>query len=175
MELSAALKARLREVPDFPTSGVMFYDITPVLQDAELFAKLVEALADAFRGEHAQKVVGIDARGFLLAAPVAYLLNVGLAIVRKKGKLPSEIIREHHELEYGRSSLEMHTDAIRAGERVVIIDDVFATGGTAHAAVRLVESLGGTVVGLGFLLELKKFNGRKKFSGAYTIFSLLIQ
>ena len=173
MELRAALISKLREIPDFPTPGVMFYDITPVLQDAGLFSDSIDAMADAFRAEHVQKVVGIDARGFLLAGPVAYLLKSGLAIVRKKGKLPSEIIREHHELEYGRSSLEMHTDAIQKGERVVIVDDVLATGGTARAALRLVENLGGVVVGLGFLLELEKFDGRKKLAGGHTIFSLL--
>lgn len=142
----------------------MFYDITPLLEDPAAFKLAVDGLADAFGNEKIDKVVGIDARGFLVAAPVAYALGAGLAVVRKKGKLPYEIIREYHELEYGHSVLEMHVDAIKPGEKVVLIDDVLATGGTAEAAARLIKKLDGNLVGMGFLIELVAFPGRQKLA-----------
>src|SRR3989344_2194127 len=135
--------SKIRKVLNFPTPGIKFYDITPFLEDEKMFRKAVENISSAFKKKRIDKVVGIDARGFLLAAPVAYVLHAGLVIVRKKGKLPHTIIREHHLLEYGKASLEIHTDAIKKGERVLIVDDVLATGGTAGAAARLVEKLGG--------------------------------
>lgn len=165
MDPNIDFKSKLREIPDFPTPGVTFYDITPLLEEADTFRRVIDAIAGFFKDQRVDKVVGIDARGFLIASPVAYILGAGLVIVRKRGKLPHQIVREYHELEYGRASLEIHTDAIKKGERIVIIDDVLATGGTAGAAIRLVEKLGGNIVGLGFLLEIKKFDTRKKFSG----------
>ncbi len=165
------LRAKIREIENFPTPGVNFKDITPLLEDGALFREAVDELADFFAGEQAKKVVGIDARGFLLASPVAYLLKTGLVIVRKKGKLPYETILREHDLEYGHGSLEIHTDAIKRGERVLIVDDVLATGGTAGAAAKLVEDLGGIVVGIGFLLELP-LGGRERLS-QYTIKSLI--
>lgn len=173
MEQYAELKAKLRLVNDFPTPGVEFYDITPLFEDTAAFRKAIDGIAAFYKTEKIDKVVGIDARGFLVASPVAYVLGAGLALVRKKGKLPSEIIREHHELEYGKSALEIHVDAIKKGERVVIVDDVLATGGTAGAALRLVENLGGIVVGLDFLVEITKFEGRKRFPG-HIIHSLVV-
>lgn len=165
MERYAELKAKLRLVKDFPTPGVEFYDITPLFEDVTAFRKAVDTIAGFYKGEKVDKVVGIDARGFLVASPVAYVLGAGLALVRKKGKLPYEIIREHHELEYGKSALEIHVDAIKKGERVIIVDDVLATGGTAGAALRLVQNLGGNIIGLDFLVEIEKFDGRKRFPG----------
>ncbi len=166
------LKSKIREVSDFPMPGVNFKDITPLLGDAKAFRDVVDGLVDAFKGERLDRVVGIDARGFLLAAPVAYLLNIGFVMVRKKGKLPYDILREYHELEYGKAAMEIHTDSIAKGERVAIIDDVLATGGTALAAIRLVESLKAEVVGLGFLVEIAGFPGRERLKN-YSIHSLI--
>lgn len=166
------LKEKIREIKDFPTPGVSFKDITPLLEDRAAFRLAIDGLHDFFRGLRVDKVVGIDARGFLLASPVAYLLGAGMVIVRKKGKLPYETIVREHDLEYGNGSLEIHTDAIKKGERVAVIDDVLATGGTAEAAVQLVEELGGVLAGLGFLIELP-LGGRKRLSG-YDIRSLII-
>lgn len=166
-------QSKLRKISDFPRPGVIFYDITPLLEDPGMFRKAIDGVTGFFKDQKIDKVVGIDARGFLLASPAAYLLQAGLVIVRKKGKLPYEIIREYHELEYGRASLEVHTDSIRKGENVVIIDDVLATGGTLGAAVKLVEKLEGNIVGIGFLLEIAEFGGRKKFPG-HNIQSLII-
>lgn len=158
------LALKLRHVPDFPKKGVLFYDITPLLEDADALKRASDDLASAFRNDKIDKVVGIDARGFLLASPVAYILGAGLVLVRKKGKLPHDTIREYHELEYGTSALEMHTDAIRDGERIAVIDDVLATGGTADATIRLVTKLGGIVVGLGFLAEITNLKGRERLA-----------
>ena len=163
-------KEKIREISDFPTSGISFKDITPLLEDAKLFKESIDAFVEYYKDKKISKVIGVDARGFLLAAPIAYAMGAGLVIVRKKGKLPHEILREFHELEYGRTAMEIHADAIQEGERVIIIDDVLATGGTAGAAVRLVESLKGNIVGLGFLLELTEFPGREKL-GKYDIYS----
>ncbi|KKU20537.1 adenine phosphoribosyltransferase [Candidatus Azambacteria bacterium RIFCSPHIGHO2_01_46_10] len=167
------LKQKIREILDFPTPGIKFKDITPLLEDPESFKEAIDGLVDFFRDIKIDKVVGIDARGFLLASAVAYLLNAGMVIVRKKGKLPHQTIVREHDLEYGRGTLEIHVDAIKKGERVLVIDDVLATGGTADAAVKLVEHLGGDVVGLGFLLELSYFPGREKLKN-YNINSLII-
>ncbi len=166
------LKTKIREVQNFPTPGIHFKDITPILEDRETFREIVENLALAFSDEKIDKVVGIDARGFLLASAVAYLLKAGMVIVRKKGKLPWQKILREHDLEYGKGSLEMHIDSIKKGERVLIIDDVLATGGTAEAAVKLAEELGGEIVGLGFLLEIP-LGGREKLQ-KYQIKSLVI-
>lgn len=156
---------------DFPTPGIRFKDITPLLEDNKAFREAIDGLAAAFRNKKIDKVVGIDARGFLLASAVAYVLGAGMVIVRKKGKLPYETILREHDLEYGRGALEIHVDAIKNGERILIVDDVLATGGTAEAAVHLVEHLGGSIIGLGFLLELP-LGGRKRLE-KYSIYSLI--
>jgi adenine phosphoribosyltransferase len=165
-------KSKIREIENFPIPGVNFRDITPLLGDSEVFQKLIDGLADYFKDKEVKKIVGIDARGFLLAAPVAYILGVGLAIVRKKGKLPYKTVVQDFVLEYGRTTMEIHEDAIEKGERVAIIDDVLATGGTAEAAMKMVQKLGGEIAGLGFLLEIKSFGGRSKFKD-YLIHSLI--
>lgn len=165
------LKEKIREIEDFPTPGVSFKDITPLLEDSAAFRLAIDGLRGCFRDSRIDKVVGIDARGFLLASVVAYLLGAGMVIVRKKGKLPYDTIVREHDLEYGNGTLEIHTDTIKKGERILVIDDVLATGGTAEAAVRLVEELGGVVAGLGFLVELP-LGGRERLSG-YEIKSLI--
>lgn len=165
------LKSKIREVQNFPTPGIHFKDITPLLEDRASFTEAIDGLAGFYRDKKIDKVVGIDARGFLLASAVAYVLNSGVVIVRKKGKLPWEKILREHDLEYGKGSLEMHVDAIKKGERVLIIDDVLATGGTAEAAIKLTEELGGNIIGAGFLLELP-LGGREKLSN-YAIESLI--
>lgn len=165
------LKEKIREIKDFPTPGVNFKDITPLLEDKDAFREAIDGIVGYFKNLKIDKVVGIDARGFLLASAVAYLLGAGMVIVRKKGKLPSEKILREHDLEYGRGSLEMHVDSIREGENILIIDDVLATGGTVEAAVRLTEELGGKIVGLGFLLEIP-LGGRERLKN-YKIESLM--
>ena len=159
------LRRKIREVLDFPTPGIRFKDITPLLEDEASFREAIDGITEFLKDKKVDKIVGIDARGFLLAAPIAYLLKAGMVIVRKRGKLPHKIITQAHTLEYGEASLEVHVDSIHAGERIAIIDDVLATGGTAGAAVKLVERLGGKVVGVGFLLELSRLKGHKKLKG----------
>ena len=155
----------IRDIPDFPEPGVVFKDITPVLADAEAFGALVEALASPHRSTAIQKVAGIEARGFTLAAPVACELGAGFIPLRKPGKLPWETLQQSYSLEYGHDALEMHTDAIGEGENVLIVDDVIATGGTAAAAVNLVERAGGKVVGVTVFIELGFLDGRKAIEG----------
>ena len=166
------LRAHIRDIPDFPKPGVVFKDITPLLAHAEGFRATVDAIAACFDGEKVDKVLGVEARGFILAAPVADRLGAGFVPVRKAGKLPWEIEQQEYELEYGSDLLEIHRDAVHPGERALIVDDVLATGGTAAATVRLVERLGGEVVGLGFALELSFLSGRSKL-GSHKIASLL--
>jgi adenine phosphoribosyltransferase len=158
----AVLRAHVRDIPDWPQPGIVFKDITPLLAAPEAFAATVDALAEPYAGQKIDKVLGIEARGFVFAAPVAYEHKAGFVPVRKAGKLPWEIEREEYELEYGTDLLEIHRDAVLPGERVLIVDDVIATGGTAAATARLVERLGGKVVGLAFVLELAFLDGRKK-------------
>jgi adenine phosphoribosyltransferase len=166
MERDASwLKEHIRDIPDFPKPSVVFKDITPLLADVEAFQFTVDALVDHFSGLDVDKVLGIEARGFILAAPVAYGLGAGFVPVRKGGKLPWEIEREEYALEYGTDRLEVHRDAVSPGERALIVDDVLATGGTAAATVRLVERLGGVVVGLGFVIELAFLEGRSRIEG----------
>jgi adenine phosphoribosyltransferase len=167
------LKGRIRDVPDFPTPGIIFRDLTPLLGDPEALRFSIDALADAFEGRRIDKVVGVEARGFIVAAPVAYRLGAGFVPVRKPGKLPWRTESEQYALEYGVDSLEMHGDALERGEHVLIIDDVIATGGTARATTRLVEGASATVVGLGFLVELTYLAGREKL-GKYDIVSLVV-
>lgn len=155
----------VRDIPDFPEKGVMFRDITPLLGDAEGFTKSITELVHRFENVAVDRVLGMEARGFIIAAPVAYRIGVGFIPVRKAGKLPWAVVREEYQLEYGRDKLEIHRDAIHPGERILVIDDVLATGGTAQATCRLVEALGGKVAGLGFLIELEELGGRAKLAG----------
>ncbi len=157
-----AVRARIRDVPDFPKKGIVFKDITPVLADARLFRPVVDVLAARWRGERIDKIVGIESRGFLFAAPLAYALGAGLTIVRKPGKLPWEVIREAYALEYGEATLELHIDAVGPGERVLVVDDVLATGGTAEAVGRLVARQGAELVAYSFLVELSFLSGAKR-------------
>ena len=156
------LKDHIRDIPDFPSPGVVFKDITPLLADVDAFRFTVDAIADHYAGNEVHKVLGVEARGFIVAAPVAYRFGAGFVPVRKAGKLPWDIEREEYELEYGTDLLEIHRDAVHPGENVLIVDDVLATGGTASAAVRLVERLGATVLGLGFVIELAFLHGRDR-------------
>jgi len=154
------LTGLIREIPDYPRTGVTFRDITPLLGNAGGFSRAVDELVHRFLGVPVDRVLGMEARGFILAAPVAYRLHAGFVPVRKAGKLPWAVVREEYQLEYGTDKLEIHRDAIHPDERVVVMDDVLATGGTAAATCRLVETLGATIVGLGMLIELKALNGR---------------
>lgn len=153
------LASFIRDVPDWPTPGVGFKDITPLLADPAAFAATIDRLSGRFVGQGITKVVGIEARGFVIAAPVAHRLGAGFVPARKPGKLPWGTESQAYELEYGTDQLEIHTDAVAPGERVLVVDDVIATGGTASAAIRLVESLGGVVAGLGFVIELAFLDG----------------
>ena len=154
------LRALVRDVPDWPQHGVMFRDITPLLGHPEQFRRAIDELSDRFSSIEVDRVVGIEARGFIVAAPVAYRLGASFVPVRKAGKLPWAVVREEFRLEYGSAKLELHRDAIHPDERILIIDDVLATGGTAAATARLVETLGGIIVGVGVLIELLHFGGR---------------
>ena len=159
------LKAYIREVPEFPKPGILFYDITTLLQDPLALRMTVDRFVWLFAQKHIDKVVGIESRGFMFAPIVAYNLNAGFVPVRKPGKLPYQKIRQSYDLEYGTDSIEMHDDAIKPREHVLIVDDLVATGGTALAAARMVESLGGIVSGFGFIVELTFLEGRKKLEG----------
>ena len=166
MDIDAGrLKDLVRDIPDFPKPGVVFKDITPLLADAAGFALVIDSIAGHFAHRGIDCVFGIEARGFILAAPIAYRFGAGFVPVRKAGKLPWEIEREEYELEYGTDLLEVHRDAVQPGERVLIVDDVLATGGTASATVRLAERLGAEVIGLGFIIELAFLDGRRKLPG----------
>ncbi|TAN34114.1 adenine phosphoribosyltransferase [Patescibacteria group bacterium] len=166
------LKTFIKDVPDYPKAGIVFKDITPLLADKAAFNFAINQFAEKFSGQNVDAVVGIDARGFLLAAPVAYKLGAGLAIARKSGKLPRQCLRQDYILEYASNSLEMHADAILPGQKILIIDDVLATGGTMEATGKLVQKMGGDIVGIGFLMELKFLQGREKLKN-YNIYSLL--
>lgn len=155
----------VRDIPDYPTPGVTYRDITPLLGDSEGFHRSIDELVSRFAGLEVDRVLGMEARGFIVAAPIAYCLKASFVPVRKAGKLPWAVVREEYQLEYGSDKLEMHRDAIHPGERILVIDDVLATGGTADATVKLVEALGGQVVGLGFLLELGGLGGRNRLAG----------
>ncbi len=158
-------KTLIREVPNFPKPGVLFYDITTLLKDARAFRHVVDELASRYHGQHIAKVVGIESRGFILGSPLAYHLEAGFVPVRKAGKLPADIFEVKYNLEYGSSSLAIHRDAITIGERVLIVDDLLATGGTAAATVHLVRQLGGEIMGLVVLVELESLKGRDKLNG----------
>ena len=166
------LRSLIRDVPDFPQEGVLFKDITPLLADPIAFSTVIDLLVVHFGRGNVDKVVGIEARGFIIASPVAYHFGAGFVPVRKKDKLPWETEATEYELEYGTATLEVHTDAVRPGERVLIVDDVLATGGTAKATAGLIERIGGKVVGLAFLIELGFLRGRDKLE-RYDLFTLI--
>ena len=159
------LKSRIRHVPDFPKPGILFYDVTTLLRDAEGFKLAIDAMADPYKGQDISLVVGIESRGFILGAAVADRIGAGFVPVRKVGKLPHTKIRVSYDLEYGTDSLEMHSDAVEKGQKVLIMDDLLATGGTARATVDLVRQLGGDVHGVAVLIELTALNGRSKLQG----------
>jgi len=166
------LKRLIREVPDFPKPGILFYDLTTLLMDKSGLQKVIDGLTEEYQGQSIDKVVGIESRGFFFAPSLAYNLNTGFVPVRKKGKLPAETISASYELEYGEDILEMHKDAIEQDQRVLIVDDLIATGGTAAATAQMVRQLGGEVVALAFIVELKALNGVAKLDG-YEVFSML--
>jgi adenine phosphoribosyltransferase len=169
---AAWLAEHIRDIPDWPRPGVVFKDITPLLADPKAFPWVVDAIADHYAHVQIDKVLGIEARGFLFAAPVAYRFQAGLVPVRKAGKLPWEIEQQEYELEYGTDLLEIHRDAVKPGEQVLVVDDVMATGGTAAATARLVERLGGIVAGFAFVIELEFLGGRPHLAG-YDVMSLI--
>lgn len=166
------LKNAIRDVPDFPKEGIIFKDITPILSSPELFNTAIEQMLGSVRGKKIDKVVGIDARGFLFGTAMAMKLGCGIIPARKAGKLPWNTISESYELEYGTATLEMHTDAIQEGDNVLIVDDLLATGGTSLAAAKLVDRLGGNVVDISFFIELSFIPGREKLAG-YPVSSIL--
>src|SRR5919106_6117257 len=166
------VRSLIRDVPDFPHKGIVFKDITPLLADEVAFSTAIDLIVVRFGRGTVDKVVGIEARGFILSSPVAYHFGAGFVPVRKAGKLPWDTSAEQYELEYGTETLEIHTDAFQPGERVLIVDDVLATGGTARATARLVERLGGKVVGIACLIELTFLKGREQLEG-YEVLSLL--
>lgn len=166
------LKALIRTIPDFPKPGILFYDITTLLKDPKGFAMLIDALAQYYMEKEIDLVLGIEARGFIFGPALAYRLNAGFVPVRKPRKLPGPTARVTYDLEYGSDTLEIHQDAIEPGQRVVVVDDLLATGGTMEATTRLVQQLGGTIAGLGFAVELDFLKGRDRLQ-EYDVFSLL--
>jgi len=159
------LKAKIRNVPDFPKPGILFYDITTLLRDGEGFRQAIEALAAPFKGQAIDAVVGMESRGFIFGAAVADRLGIGFIPVRKPGKLPAKTVKATYDLEYGSDCLEMHCDAVDAGTKVIVVDDLLATGGTAKATVQLLKGQGATIVGVSFLIELVELGGRAKLAG----------
>lgn len=166
------LKEKIREIPDFPEKGIQFKDITTLLQDGKAFQQGVDQLATQVKDLDADLIAGPEARGFILAAPLAYALGIGFVPIRKPGKLPADTVSARYQLEYGEDVLEMHRDAIKPGQRVVIADDLLATGGTIRTTIQLIEELGGVVAGVAFLIELTYLNGREKLRN-YDVISLV--
>lgn len=162
----------VRDIPNFPQEGVLFKDITPLLQDPKAFHVAMDRLAAHYAGAGIEAVVGVESRGFIFGAPLAYLLNCGFIPVRKFGKLPSETVSVEYALEYGTNVVELHTDAIKPGQRVLIVDDLLATGGTVSASIELVEKMGGHVAGIAFLVELGFLKGRQRLEG-HDVFALI--
>jgi adenine phosphoribosyltransferase len=162
----------VRNIPDFPIKGIQFKDITTLLKEPEVFPSAIDQMYAPFREQDITKIVGIESRGFIFGAALSYKLNIGFVPVRKPGKLPAETLSEEYLLEYGKDSLEIHVDAINQGDSVLIVDDLLATGGTASAVCRLVENLGGKIVGVSFLIELAELGGREKLKG-YNVQALL--
>ena len=169
---SDQLKKLIRVVPDFPKNGILFYDITTLLRDKTGFARLIDLFSEHYIGKQIDLILGMEARGFIFGPALAYRLNAGFVPVRKPGKLPAATYRVEYELEYGSNALEIHKDAIEPGQRVLIVDDLLATGGTAVATAKLVSSLGGEIAGMAFVVELDFLKGRDKLAG-YEVFSLL--
>jgi len=167
------LKKSIRDIPDFPKKGIIFKDITTLLKNASHFAAAVDYLYRHYESVKIDKIAAIEARGFIIGAALAYRMNCGIIPLRKPGKLPAEKIHETYDLEYGTDSLEMHADAVKTGEQVLLVDDLIATGGTALAGCRMIENLGGQIAGIAFLVELSFLHGRKLLEG-YEIFSLII-
>jgi adenine phosphoribosyltransferase len=172
MTTAHTLKASIRSVPDFPKKGIVFRDITTLLKDPAAFARSIDLFTERYQKMNIAKVVSVESRGFIFGAPLAYRLGAGFVPVRKPGKLPAATERESYALEYGTDTVEIHVDAISRGDRVLVLDDLLATGGTISAACRLVEKLGGSVVGLAFLIELGFLHGRDRVKG-YDVFSLI--
>lgn len=166
------LASMIRDVPDFPVKGILFKDITTLLRDGKAFRHAVDQMTDRFRDREIDLVVAIESRGFVFGAPIAYHLGTGFVPVRKPCKLPADTIRQEYSLEYGTNVLEMHSDAIQPGQRVLIVDDLLATGGSARATIHLVEQLGGIVVGIAFLVDLTFLNGMERLKD-YEVFSLV--
>ncbi len=166
------IREKIRNVPDFPTKGIQFKDITTLIKDGESFARVIDLFDERFRGKNVDVVVGIESRGFIFGGALAYKWKVGYVPVRKPGKLPAEKIREEYTLEYGTDAMEIHTDAIKSGDNVLIVDDLIATGGTIAAAARLVERLGGNIVGIAALIDLAFLKGREKVS-QYDVYALV--
>jgi len=164
--------SKIRTIENFPKEGVSFKDITTLFQDPEAFKAMIDTIKDRYKDEKIDTIVGIESRGFLVGAPLAYALGAGFVLVRKPGKLPCKVERVEYELEYGTDALEIHSDALKPGERVLICDDLLATGGTTKATIELVKKLGAEVVGLAFIIELTYLNGREKLEG-YDIYSLV--
>jgi adenine phosphoribosyltransferase len=160
-----SLRAQIREIPDFPKPGILFYDITTLIGNAEAFREAIELMTEPFRDDHVDIIVGMESRGFIFSTPMALQLDAGFVPVRKLGKLPAETVSVEYDLEYGTNTLEVHRDAIRPGQRVLIVDDLLATGGTVRGTIDLVEQLGGEIVGLAFLVELGFLNGRERLDG----------
>jgi len=173
MKIEKLIKSKIREIPNWPKKGVNFKDICPLLEDYQSFKKVIDFLAQPYLEKKIDKVVGIDARGFIIAAPLAYKLGAGMAIIRKKGKLPPHNVSREYALEYGSNTIEMHEDSIKKGEKVLIVDDVLATGGTMEATLSLVKELGGEIISVDFLIELSFLKGREKLKG-YSIRSLAL-
>jgi adenine phosphoribosyltransferase len=166
------LASMIRDVPDFPVKGILFKDITTLIRDGEAFRCAVDAMEERFRGTEIDLVAAIESRGFIFGAPLAYKLGVGFVPVRKPNKLPAETIRQEYSLEYGTNVLEVHRDAVKPGQRVLIVDDLLATGGSVRATIDLMERLGGKVVGVAFLIDLTFLKGMEKLQG-YDVFSLI--
>ncbi len=170
--MNEELLRKIRTVPDFPKKGIMFRDITTLISDNRAFRRSIDLLAERYKNRGVQKVVSVESRGFIFGAPLAYVLDAGFVPIRKPGKLPAAVTRQEYSLEYGTDVIEMHTDAIGPGQKVLLLDDLLATGGTIRAACDLVKRTGGDIVGLAFLIELSFLHGREKLK-EYDVFSLL--
>jgi adenine phosphoribosyltransferase len=166
------LKSRIRDIPDFPEKGVLFRDVTTLLQDPAAFRQVIDQMTEHFRGSNATHICAVEARGYIFGAPLAYNLDLGFIPVRKPGKLPYDTISQAYELEYGKNVLELHRDAVGPGDRVLVIDDLIATGGSSRATAQLIEKLGAEVAGFGFVIELGFLKGREALEG-YEVYSLL--
>ena len=166
------LKSYIRDIPDFPKPGILFRDITPLLKNADAFRYVIDQLLERFKGDHLDAIVAIESRGFLVGAPLAYKMGLPMVPARKSGRLPAATLKADYTLEYGKTSMEVHVDGISPGQRVLLLDDLLATGGTLEASIRLVEMSGGVVGGIGVVIELTQLEGRRRLEG-YDIFSLV--